>query len=451
LKIFISYSTCDKEVALTINYDLKELGIETLFDEERIKEIDNIDKYMKSIKDCDYVISIISINYLQSYYCMSEIAEIKEELEKKLIPIVLNSSQQILKKDPKSLDNYIKFWNNKYKTLLKYNKNNPDAKINSALSQNTTLERELNNYLTIMNLIPKFIYKIQSTRCLDFSTLKKTEYKALINHIRKPKIEFEKLKIFDFLNFYIDTFLNKTIYKKYKISKKNLISFFFISIIILGTFFIKFKNFKENIQIDDLDILSSSPFNISTNDEGSNNSVAIGEITVQPTTTTNNLYTENNQNNINTITNDSASTQSPIPSTTNTSMPSQTQITATLASTPPAEISSQSSKVKLIQASVIENNHVGNDWHIQILINGQPFIDETISDGSQFTSNKVFTVDSDKIDAQITVIENDKNPNNKKEYLSLNKGLKSIKVEVAENLGRYTGNTATWEFKLQID
>jgi hypothetical protein len=95
--------------------------------------------------------------------------------------------------------------------------------------------------------------------------------------------------------------------------------------------------------------------------------------------------------------------------------------------------------VTLISALMIENNSVGNDWSYTVKINGKIL---NIGDSLKIT-DKVIT-------ANITVIEEDSRPDEGFKNENLKIGLNEFDVLVTENMGRYSGNTAKWHFKIEV-
>jgi hypothetical protein len=95
--------------------------------------------------------------------------------------------------------------------------------------------------------------------------------------------------------------------------------------------------------------------------------------------------------------------------------------------------------VTLISALMIENNSVGNDWSYTVKINGKIL---NIGDRLKIT-DKVIT-------ANITVIEADSRPDEGFKNENLKIGVNEFDVLVTENMGRYSGNTSKWHFKIEV-
>ncbi|ASS66681.1 MULTISPECIES: hypothetical protein [unclassified Paenibacillus] len=105
-------------------------------------------------------------------------------------------------------------------------------------------------------------------------------------------------------------------------------------------------------------------------------------------------------------------------------------------------------KVTFVSAKLVENNHVGNEWRYEARAGSKE-----IEEGHSVT---LTLKGSEAIKLKVDVEEQDKIPDlgqgSATIKLSTIKGTvtKKIKVTVVENRGRYSGNTATWEFAFKI-
>ena len=105
-------------------------------------------------------------------------------------------------------------------------------------------------------------------------------------------------------------------------------------------------------------------------------------------------------------------------------------------------------KITLVSAELIENNSVGNEWAIGANVNGKE-----LQEGSSVTMNMK---PSGTLKLEALAEEQDKIPDygststNVKLSSFTKSTNKTLTVVVTENRGRYSGNTATWEFKFKI-
>lgn len=115
VNVFISY--CQKDGIYADNIDLyfKDKGIKLHRDIRDISSWKSIREYMKSIRDMDYAVLVITDNYLKSFNCMYEVLEVMKErnYQDKIFPVVVeksiyNSSGRI---------QYIAYWQDEFKKL----------------------------------------------------------------------------------------------------------------------------------------------------------------------------------------------------------------------------------------------------------------------------------------------------------------------------------------------
>jgi hypothetical protein len=91
-------------------------------------------------------------------------------------------------------------------------------------------------------------------------------------------------------------------------------------------------------------------------------------------------------------------------------------------------------------ANLVENNHVGNDWGYNVSVNGTVFR----------SIGQSITIKSSKLVCKTSVVENDKIPDSSLNTKTLKLGDNYISNIVRENRGRYSGNTATWQFTINV-
>lgn len=117
LTVFLSYCWHDKKAADTIDEHLSERGVLIKRDLRDIGYWKSIRQFMKSIRDQDFAILIISDCYLKSINCMYEVQEIMKEKEysERIFPVVLESKIY----DTLQRIEYIKYWESKYDEMKK--------------------------------------------------------------------------------------------------------------------------------------------------------------------------------------------------------------------------------------------------------------------------------------------------------------------------------------------
>lgn len=186
--IFISYSWQDFEVADKIENDLKCSGLRIVRD-IKLEYKDNIFDFMKSIKNEDYALLLISDSYLNSVNCMREILEMmknQQEFSKKILPIILPNTKLFKAEDRIDL---IKNWENKIAEL------NIKLKTLSSLSNTEEIIKTVGDYSKIRDSIDFFTNTILQLNCKSFSELDNTNYKPLLDHIGVFKDDILEISI----------------------------------------------------------------------------------------------------------------------------------------------------------------------------------------------------------------------------------------------------------------
>lgn len=120
MNIFLSYNWNNKDVADQIDEWFSENNIKLKRDVRDLKYKQSIKDFMKSIRNADFVIMIISDDYLKSKNCMYEVLEfVKEQkFRDKIIPII--KSSEIF--DIKHQVVFQKFWTHEISELKKIQK-----------------------------------------------------------------------------------------------------------------------------------------------------------------------------------------------------------------------------------------------------------------------------------------------------------------------------------------
>jgi len=105
-------------------------------------------------------------------------------------------------------------------------------------------------------------------------------------------------------------------------------------------------------------------------------------------------------------------------------------------------------KVTLVSVNLVENNHVGNEWYTEGYVNGKPIQEgESVTLTLKTTGSLTLKALAEEQDS----IPDEGSKSTAIKVSSITKSInKSIKVVVVENRGRYSGNTAEWEFKYRI-
>lgn len=111
-KVFISYSWADNNCVDKIDNDFSKIGINLTRDQRDIKYRKSIKEYMKTIRSSEYVLMVISKDYLESINCMYEVLEfIKDsDYKERILPLVKYGTNIF---NPLQRLEYIKYWEQK--------------------------------------------------------------------------------------------------------------------------------------------------------------------------------------------------------------------------------------------------------------------------------------------------------------------------------------------------
>lgn len=115
VSIFLSYCPKDSCYADEIDRYFKNTNINIKRDIREISAWKSIRKYMKTIRNMEYAILIITENYLKSFNCMYEVMELMKEkdYQNKIFPVLYTTD--IYESAGKIA--YIKYWENEYCSL----------------------------------------------------------------------------------------------------------------------------------------------------------------------------------------------------------------------------------------------------------------------------------------------------------------------------------------------
>lgn len=115
-KVFLSYCWEDDKIADEISEHFKSnKQIELHRDIIDIKKWESIKEYMQSIGYADYVVLLISDNYLKSENCMYEVLEVIKDrnYKNKIFPVIMN--QAVYK--PINRSYYVRYWEKEFEQL----------------------------------------------------------------------------------------------------------------------------------------------------------------------------------------------------------------------------------------------------------------------------------------------------------------------------------------------
>lgn len=175
LRIFVSYSWSNTDIADQIEKDLSQFQIELERDVRDIKYKSSIKEFMARIRDAKYALVLISDEYLKSTNCMIEVLHLLKEknYEDKILPIIVGKPQIY---NTEGRLQYTKYWHSKRHELEKLISDIPPSSIINEIS-------ELKNIESISSNINEFIGYISSIKNIDFDELKKEGYRSILEKI----------------------------------------------------------------------------------------------------------------------------------------------------------------------------------------------------------------------------------------------------------------------------
>ena len=192
-KVFLSYSWADKFFADFIDEALSKMGIILKRDERDIAFKESLKEFMESIGKHDFVISIISDNYLKSVNCMYEIYEVMRDREykDKMLLVILDKSDSTLIGNLHSEHNsfsadiydvhsrikYITFWEQQQKKL--------EEMIDTIQVQVNKVEplAELRRIQNISSNIGEFLNDISDWKNVSLTELNENKFKKFLDII----------------------------------------------------------------------------------------------------------------------------------------------------------------------------------------------------------------------------------------------------------------------------
>jgi len=116
MNIFISYSWENNIFVEKLDALFMSIGIKLRRDVRDVKYKQSIKAYMKTIRDTDLCLMVISDHFLKSKNCMYEVLEfIKDEnYEKKILPIIYGNLKIFNARDRHC---YIEYWQNEFENI----------------------------------------------------------------------------------------------------------------------------------------------------------------------------------------------------------------------------------------------------------------------------------------------------------------------------------------------
>lgn len=179
-RIFISYSHKDKALALEIESRMEIFHIaEIIRDERHLRFTESLEAFMKTIRETDYAMILISDSFLKSPNCMYEIMELfkDDDFATRFLPIVIISGENAARiYNESDIINYVLYWEKQTDRL---------SKKLSKISKESMgdLHRQLNMFSKITQSIAEFCELLRKTKHTHPDKLKKEDYKDIVEKL----------------------------------------------------------------------------------------------------------------------------------------------------------------------------------------------------------------------------------------------------------------------------
>jgi len=177
-RIFLSYSHSNIDIANRVDNIFNSKNISLTRDVRDLLPYSSLEKFMDTIRDHDYVIILISDEFLKSINCMYEVIQFIQEKKyiDRTFPIIIDKEVQIFNRSIHG--EYIRYWQKKYRLL--------EIRIKSLRTFGMiSLHRELNKIERIQSNIGDFLDKVADLNCVSLEELESTDYKAIVDRINK--------------------------------------------------------------------------------------------------------------------------------------------------------------------------------------------------------------------------------------------------------------------------
>jgi len=177
MRVFLSYYSKDKHPADEVDKNLSKEGLKVTRDERGLKYMMNIQTFMETLKEHDYVITVVSSNYLKSENCMYEVGTLLEDpdYKTKTLIVVLKDAEKLYV--PGAVVKYVEFWEKKKGG---YEKTRDES---SSDTVKNVMDKEIKKCEKIIADLPKFVEFVKTSKFVNFETLQSADYSVLINYI----------------------------------------------------------------------------------------------------------------------------------------------------------------------------------------------------------------------------------------------------------------------------
>ena len=170
-QIFLSYRWSNSDIADAIDNDFKAIGIIFLRDVRDVKYRGSIKEFMNRVGKSDFIVMIISDEYLRSINCMYEVMELlnSHEFEKRILPVKLENAKAAFSAKERKL--YYDYW--------KKEMDQAKERLNEHINEDT--QEQHKRCKTIYDRLGEFLQKLTDLNVLAYETLKQQNYKPILD------------------------------------------------------------------------------------------------------------------------------------------------------------------------------------------------------------------------------------------------------------------------------
>lgn len=175
INIFISYSWADKKIADQVEKDLGQMRIRLIRDVRDVSYRESLSDFMKSIREADFSLLLISESYLKSKNCMTEVLHLLKERDyaKKILPVIVGT---VMIYNPLTRLEYTKYWKDEKDKLDAAIKEVTATAVLSSLKDLQIIEK-------IYSEINEFLGYVVDIKHMCFEDLRNEGYKSIFDVI----------------------------------------------------------------------------------------------------------------------------------------------------------------------------------------------------------------------------------------------------------------------------
>ncbi len=168
-QIFISYCWANEAEVDIVDQSFSSDGITLIRDKRETKYKDSFKQFMKGIRKTDYVLMVISDQYLKSKNCMYEVLEVLKDdnYKDRILPIVLDNSNNIY--SPSGPLKYLEHWDKEYNLLKEQISNHSPEDVIS-------VTEDLKIIRNIKGSIVDFVKIISDLKNIPFEELQRNNF-----------------------------------------------------------------------------------------------------------------------------------------------------------------------------------------------------------------------------------------------------------------------------------